>query len=69
MNRKMEELDIPTVPEFLEMISDAGGHLYGCKLAMEMLNLEKDDLDDHVEKVLTVGEFYDLSAGAQIIFT
>ncbi len=69
MKSKMEVLDIPTVPEFLEMISDAGGHLYGCKLAMEMFNLEKDDLDDHVEKVLTVGEFYDLSAGAQIIFT
>jgi len=28
-----------------------------------------DDFCPQMEKVLTVGEFYELSAGAQIIFT
>ena len=69
MKQEMEKLDVPPVDEFLEMISDAGGELYACKLAMDMFKLTKDDLVDQVEDVLTVGEFYEKSAGAQIIFT
>ncbi len=69
MKNEMEKLDIPEVGEFLEMITDAGGHIYACKLAMDMFKLTKDDLVDSVEEVLTVGEFYEKSAGASIIFT
>lgn len=69
MKNEMEKLDIPPVDEFLEMISDAGGHLYACKLAMDMFKLKREDLVDQVEGVLTVGEFYEVSAGAAIIFT
>ncbi len=69
MKNEMEKLDIPPVDEFLEMISDAGGEIYACQLAMEMYKLTRDDLCDQVQAVLTVGEFYEKSAGAQIIFT
>ena len=65
----MENLDIPTIPEFIEMFTDAGGEVFACKLAMDMFKLTKDDLDDRVSEVLTVGEFYEKSAGASIIFT
>jgi len=69
MKREMEELDVPPVGEFLEMISDAGGEIYACKLAMDMFKLTKEDLVDQVKDVLTVGQFYEKSAGASIIFT
>ncbi|MBC8478267.1 MAG: DsrE/DsrF/DrsH-like family protein [Candidatus Delongbacteria bacterium] len=69
MKREMEELDIPPVGEFLEMISDAGAGIFACKLAMDMFKLTRDDLIPQVEGVLTVGEFYAKSAGASIIFT
>ncbi len=69
MKKEMEELDIPPVDEFLEMISDAGGNIYACKLAMDMFKLEKDDLVDEVQDVLTVGQFYEMAAGGPIIFT
>lgn len=69
MKNEMEKLDIPPVDEFLEMISDAGGEIYACKLAMDMFKLTRDDLCDQVQAVLTVGEFYEKSAGAQILFT
>ena len=69
MKNEMEKLDVPPVSEFLEMISDAGGELYACKLAMDMFKLKKEDLVDEIQAVLTVGEFYEKSAGAQIIFT
>ena len=69
MKKEMEKLDIPPVDEFLEMFNDAGGEIYACKLAMDMFNLKKDDLIDQVVDVLTVGQFYEKSAGASIIFT
>lgn len=69
MSKKMDALDIPPIPEFIEMISDAGGKLYACKASVDMFDLTMDDFCDEVESVLTVGQFYEISAGAQIIFT
>jgi peroxiredoxin family protein len=53
----------------LEMIAAAGGKLYACKASVDMFGLKKDDFMDDVHKILTVGEFYALAAGGQIIFT
>ncbi len=69
MKKEMEALDIPPVREFIEMISDAGGKIYACKAAMDMFHLTKEDLCPYVDDILTVGEFYEKSAGAEIIFT
>ena len=69
MKKQMEKLDIPPVDEFLEMIHDGGGEIYACKAAMDMFKYTKDDLWPQTEAILTVGEFYEKSAGAQIIFT
>lgn len=71
MRKQMDDLDIPPVDEFLEMITAGGGEIYACKLAMDMFKLKKEDLWDDVSAVLTVGEFYEMSGGenSQIIFT
>lgn len=71
MKQEMEKLDIPTVPEFIEMITAGGGEIYACKLAMDMFKLKKRDLVVEVKAVLTVGDFYGLCGGqgTQIIFT
>ena len=66
---KMEELDIPPIPEFVEMISDSGGGLYACKASVDLFGLGRDDFIDQVDDIITVGEFYQLAAGGQIIFT
>ena len=69
MNKEMEKIDIPPVGEFIEMISDAGGKLYACKATVDMFHLTESDFCPQMDGVLTVGEFYELSAGSQIIFT
>lgn len=68
MKKQMEKLDIPPVREFIEMLHDAGAELYGCRMAMDMFKLEREDLVPQIDDVLTVMDFYDKSAGAQIIF-
>ncbi len=69
LNAEMEKLDIPPIPEFIEMISDSGAPLYGCKASVDLFGLSKDDFIPQVEDIITVGEFYDDAAGGQIIFT
>ena len=69
MARQMEKLDIPPIPEFIELVADSGAHLYACKATVDMFGLTMDDFVPQVEKVLTVGEFYELAAGGEIIFT
>jgi peroxiredoxin family protein len=69
MKKEMEKIDIPPVGEFIEMIHDAGGRIYACRATVDMFKLTEHDFCPQVDKVLTVGEFYEKSAGAQIIFT
>ncbi len=69
MMKKMDDLDIPTIPEFIEMLSDAGAKLYACKATVDMFGLTEKDFCEQVDGVLTVGEFFELSSGAEIIFT
>ena len=66
---EMEKLDIPRIPEFIEMIADSGAGLYACKASVDLFHLSKDDFIPQVQDIITVGEFYGLAAGGQIIFT
>ncbi len=69
MEHQIEELDIPGIKEFVEMISDTGAGLYGCLASVDLFGIERDELIDQVDDVITVGEFYEMAAGGQIIFT
>jgi peroxiredoxin family protein len=69
MNHKMEALDIPSIPEFIEMIADTGAGLFACKASVDLFGLEKNDFIPQVQDIITVGEFYEIAAGGQIIFT
>jgi peroxiredoxin family protein len=69
MNHKMEQLDIPSIPEFVEMIADTGAGMYACKASVDLFGLEKNDFIEQVQDIITVGEFYERAAGGQIIFT
>jgi peroxiredoxin family protein len=69
MQRQIEKLDIPPVPEFVQLLADSGVGLYACKATVEMFGLTIGEFVPQVRGVISVGEFYDLAAGAQIIFT
>ena len=69
MKRQMEKIDIPPIPEFIELVGDSGVRLYACKATVDMFGLTMDDFVPQVEDILSVGEFYEKAAGGQIIFT
>jgi peroxiredoxin family protein len=69
MVNEMDKLDIPPVPEFVEMVYDAGTKLYACKATVDMFHLTRDDFCEQTDSIINVGRFYEIAAGGQIIFT
>ena len=69
MEHKMAGLDIPSIPEFIDMISDTGAGIYACKASVDLFGLEKNDLIPQVQDIITVGEFYAMAGGGEIVFT
>jgi peroxiredoxin family protein len=69
MKRQLERIDIPPIPEFIELVADSGVHLYACRATVDMFGLTRDDFVLQVEGIISVGEFYEKAGGGQIIFT
>ena len=69
MEKQIARLDIPPVPEFIQMIADSGAKLYACKASVDMFGLDRDEFIEELEDIITVGEFYEMASGGQIIFT
>jgi peroxiredoxin family protein len=69
MQRQMERIDIPPIPEFIELVADSGVQLYACKASVDMFGLTMEDFVPQVEDIISVGEFYEKAAGGQIIFS
>jgi peroxiredoxin family protein len=69
MKKEIEKIDIPPVGEFLTMIHDAGCEIYACRATVDMFHLKPEDFCAEVDGVISVGQFYEKSAGGQIIFT
>ena len=68
MKKKIDDIDIPPIDEFLEMAHDAGVKMYGCRMAADMMGLTEEDLIPQIEGIISAMDFMDLSEGAQTIF-
>lgn len=68
MKKSIAELGIPEVPDFLDQIVAAGGHLWACRMSAEMNHLTADELRDDVEGIISAADFIELTKGAQLLF-
>ena len=68
MKKKMEDLEVPPVREYIQMLVDAGAKLYACKMSVDMMGLKMDDFVDGVDSIVTAGDFMDMTEGAQVVF-
>jgi peroxiredoxin family protein len=69
MKGQMEKIDIPPIPEFIELVHDSGVRLFACKATVDMFGLTMEDFVPQVEDIISVGEFYEKAGGGQVIFT
>lgn len=58
------------IGEFLEILSDSGCKLWGCKPAVDIFHLKREDLIDELDGILTIGDFYSREdqEGTQLLF-
>jgi len=68
MKRSIADLDVPDVPEFLDLIVASGGQLWACQMSADMNNLVKEDLYDGVSAIINAAEFIEMTDGAQLLF-
>lgn len=68
MKKTIEDLDIPPVGEFLEMVHDAGAQIYACKMSVDMMKLTMADFVPQVDGIVSAMDFMEMAEGAQIIF-
>jgi len=68
LKKSIADLGVPEVPEFLEQIVGAGGHLWACRLSADMNHLTDADLYDDVEGIISASDFIEKTAGAQLLF-
>jgi peroxiredoxin family protein len=68
MKKKIAAIDVPTIREMMETLDEAGAEIYGCQMAMEMMDLTRGDLIPQVHDVITAMDYFGKSEGAQTIF-
>ncbi|HEY6747214.1 MAG TPA: DsrE/DsrF/DrsH-like family protein [Mycobacteriales bacterium] len=68
LKKQIAELGVPEVPEFLDQIVAAGGHLWACRMSADMNKLTEADLRDDLEGIISAAEFIELTNGAQLLF-
>ncbi len=68
LKKSIADLGVPEVPEFLDQIVAAGGHLWACRLSADMNHLTDADLYEGVEGIISAADFIELTAGAQLLF-
>lgn len=68
LKKQIADLGVPEVPDFLDQIVAAGGHLWACRMSADMNKLTEADLRDDVEGIINASDFIELTAGAQLLF-
>ena len=68
LKKSIADLGVPEVPDFLDQIVAAGGHLWACRMSADMNKLTEADLRDDVEGIINASDFIELTAGAQLLF-
>ena len=68
LQTSLDELDLPTVREFLDQIVASGGHLWACRLSADMNKVDMDDLYEGVDDIINATDFIEMTDGAQLLF-
>ena len=68
MKKMIADLDVPEVPEFLDLLHGSGAHMWACRMSADMMKLELDDLHEGVEAIISASDFIEMTDGAQLLF-
>ena len=68
LKKQIADIGVPEIPDFLDQIVAAGGHLWACRMSADKNKLTQTDLRADVEGIISASDFIDKTAGAQLLF-
>lgn len=68
LKKSLADLQIPEVPDFLDLLKDSGARLWACRLSADMNHLKEDDLYDGVDGIISASDFIEMTDGSQLLF-
>lgn len=68
LKKQIADLGVPEIPDFLDQIVAAGGHLWACRMSADMNKLTTTDLREDVEGIISASDFIEMTEGAQLLF-
>ena len=68
LKKQIADIGVLEVPDSLDQIVAADGHLWACRMSADMNNRTETDLRDDVEGIISASDFIDKTAGAQLLF-
>ena len=68
MKHKIEDLDVPPLREFVELVHDSGGAMWACRMTADMMELEMSDFVPGVKDIVSAADMFNLAEGGQILF-
>ena len=68
MKKQIADLDVPEVPEFLEMLEGSGVQMWACRMSADMNHVTEEDLFEGVSGIISAADFIELTDGAQLLF-
>ncbi|HUW56890.1 MAG TPA: DsrE/DsrF/DrsH-like family protein [Planctomycetota bacterium] len=68
MNKQMDDLGIPSVPDFLDLLEATGVKMWACRMTFDMMKLIEADLHPAVQGVISATDFMEISEGGQTLF-
>lgn len=68
MKKQIADLEVPTVPEFLDLLEASGVKMWACKMTFDMMKLIEADMHPGVQGVISATDFIELADGAQTMF-
>lgn len=68
MTGMMKKSNVATLDELIDAAKDLDIDFVACEMAMHILGVKKEDLDDHVQNVAGVATFLEASKDGHILF-
>lgn len=68
MKKKIGDLEVPPLREFVEMVHDSGGQFWACRMTVDMFGLEMGDFLPGVKDIVSAADMFNLAEGGQILF-
>ncbi len=68
MRKQIADLDVPEVPEFLDILHGSGAYMWACRMSADMNKLTEADLYDGIDGIISASDFIEKTDGAQLLF-